>query len=132
MAELGFLTSKQEKALAEMIDEALHLKGFLELIDGYAAKIVITLIDDKLLEKLAVKVSADIKAQIGALVDAAIAKDLPLAETLASALLTSVVNIPGLDKETEGLILKGAIELLVGALIDWLKPKPAPAPTPAA
>jgi hypothetical protein len=121
MAELGFLSNVQEKALAEMVDEALHLKGLLELIDGYLAKILITVIDDRLLQKLAVKVSDDIKKHISDLVDAGINKDLIKVEELSATLINDLLNVPGLDKDTEFLILKGIIELLVGTIQSWLE-----------
>ena len=111
--EKGILTSVQEKELAGMLDEAVKLKGFLELIDGYVFKVVITILDDTLVDKL----REDIKVQLAALVDAVMAEDVPLAEQLATDILNGLVDIPALDEDAEGLMFKGIIELIVGAIL---------------
>jgi len=114
--EKGILTSAQEKQLSQMLDDVLKLKGFLELVDGFLAKTLISLLDDVVVDKLKV----DVKVKLAALVDAVFAKDVPLAEELASQILNDLVDIPGLEEESEGLIFKGAIELIVGAILSKL------------
>lgn len=115
--ESGILTREQEQKLAEIVDEALKLKGILELIDGYLARVLTTLLDDKIIDKL----KEDLKIQLAALVDAAFAGDLELAETLTTNLINSLVDIPALDETSEGLIFRGAIDLAVGAIIAWIE-----------
>jgi len=119
--EKGIFNKAQEKFLAEKVDEAVKLKGFLELVDGYLAKILITLIDDQVIDKL----KAELKVKLAAIADAAIKEDLEGAELAATDLLNSLVDIPGLDEDSEGLIFKGAIELLVGAVLKWIESKKA-------
>lgn len=111
--EKGILTSAQEKELAQMLDDVLKLKGVLELIDGFLAKTLITLLDDTIVDKL----KTELKVKLATLVDAAIAKDVELSEKIASEILADLIDIPGLDEESEGLIFKGAIELIVGAIL---------------
>jgi len=114
--ESGILTTVQEKQLAEMVDNALKFKGILELIDGYVAKILISYLDDKVLDKL----KDELKVKLAALVDAVMAEDIELSETLAAEIINGLVDIPGLDEEAEGLIFKGLIEIAVGAILHKL------------
>jgi len=115
--EKGILTAVQEKQLAQMLDDVIKLKGILGLIDGYVYKVVITLLDDTVVDKL----KDDIKVKLAALVDAVMAKDVPLAEQLAADIINGLVDIPGLDEDAEGLIFKGIIELVVGAILAKLQ-----------
>jgi hypothetical protein len=114
--EKGVLTLEQEKKLAELLDNAIKLNGILELIDGYVFKAVITFIDDTYIDKL----SVDIKTQLAAIVTAVLANDVELAETLSGELISTLVKIPGLDEQSEGLLFKGLIEILVGSVIAWI------------
>ena len=34
-----------------------------------------------------------------------------------------LIDIPGLDEESEGLLFKGIIQLLVGVILDWINSK---------
>ena len=111
--EKGILTAVQEKKLAQMLDDLVKLKGVLELVDGYVFKVVITLLDDRVVDKL----KEEIKIKLAALVDAVLGEDVLLAEQLATDIINSLVDIPGLDEESEGLIFKGVIELIVGAIL---------------
>ena len=112
--EIGILTAVQEKKLAQMLDDLVKLKGVLELVDGYVFKVVITLLDDRVVDKL----KEEIKIKLAALVDAVLGEDVLLAEQLATDIINSLVDIPGLDEESEGLIFKGVIELIVGAILN--------------
>lgn len=117
--EKGILTLLQEKKLASLLDDAIKLKGVLELIDGYVFKALITLLDDTYVDKL----KEDIKIKLAALVDAVLAEDVELSETLAADIINGLVNIPGLDEEAEGLIFKSIIEILVAAVLRWIEGK---------
>jgi len=119
MGDKGVLTTVQEKKIADLLDNALKLKGFLELVDGYVFKAVITFVDDKYADQL----SVDLKTKLSALVDAVLAENVELAEQLATDLINSLIDIPGLDEEAEGLLFKGVIELIVGAILDWINSK---------
>jgi hypothetical protein len=112
----GILTPAQESQLAVWLDELVKLKGFWELIDGYIFKILITLLDDKLIDKL----KADLKAKLAALVDAAMAGQVEVAEQEATDILVGLVVIPGIDSTVEGLIFAAAIQLAVAAVLSKL------------
>jgi len=118
MEEKGIFTLEQEKKLASLLDDVVKLKGvILELIDGYVFKAVITLVDDMFIDKI----KEEIKIKLAALVDAVLAEDVELAETLATDLVNSLIDIPGLEEDAEGLIFKGVIELLAGAILKWIE-----------
>jgi len=119
MAEKGIFTKEQEKFLSNVIDDALKLKGFLELVDGYVARVVISVIDDQLVDKL----KEEVKVKLAAVADAALREDVDEAEDAAADLLNFLIDVPGLDEDAEGLIFKGAVELAVGAILKWLENK---------
>ena len=114
----GILTPAQEQQLATWLDNLIKLKGFFEFIDGYVFKVVITLLDDKFVDKL----KADLKVKLGALVDAALAGQVDQAEQLATDILVGLVVIPGIDSTVEGLIFGAAIQLAVAAILNKLQP----------
>jgi len=119
MAEKGILTAEQEKVLSGLLDDAIKLKGVMELLDGYVFKAVITFVDDKYVDKL----KEEIKVQLASIVEAVMANDVPLAEQRVTDLVNSLIDIPGLDEESEGLIFKGIIEVLVGVILKWIEGK---------
>jgi hypothetical protein len=111
--EKGILTSEQEKQIAEMLDDAVKVKGLWEFVDGIFFKMVVTFVDDMLVDKL----GDEIKIKLANLVDAVMAKDVELSESLAADIINGLVDIPGLDESSEGLLFKGAIEMIVGAIL---------------
>jgi hypothetical protein len=117
--EEGILTSAQEKTLAALLDDAIKLKGVAEFVDGFLFKALITFVDDKFIDKL----KEEIKVKLAALVEAVMAEDVELAEQLATELVNSLIDIPGLDEESEGLLFKGVIEIIVGAILQWIESK---------
>lgn len=119
MEEKGILTAEQEKKLAELLDNVIKLKGVLELIDGYVFKALITFLDDKFADQIKV----EIKLKLAELVDAVLAEDIETSETLAAEVINMLLDVPGLDEESEGLLFKGVIQLVVGAILDWLESK---------
>lgn len=121
MGDKGFLTNDQEKQLAKIIDDAIKAKGLLELVDGFAAKALITVIDDAVLNKI--NLSDALKFNIQALIDAALNEDVEEAQDIASDIINDLVDVPGLDEDTEGLLIKGAVEFVVAAIIKWVQDK---------
>lgn len=119
MEEKGILTPEQEKKLAELLDNVIKLKGVLELIDGYVFKALITFLDDKFADQIKV----EIKLKLAELVDAVLAEDIELAEELAAEVINMLLDVPGLDEESEGLLFKGIVQLLVGVVVDWINSK---------
>lgn len=119
MEEKGILTLEQEKKLAELLDNVIKLKGFLELVDGYVFKALITFLDDKFADQIKI----EIKLKLAELVDAVLAEDIEGAEALAADVINMLIDVPGLDEESEGLLFKGIIQLLVGVILDWINSK---------
>lgn len=113
----GILTPAQEAQLAKWLDELIKLKGFWGLIEEYFFKAIITLVDDKLLDKL----KTDLKVKLAALVTAAMNGDVAGAEQMATDLLVSLITIPGIDSTVEGLIFGAAIQMLVAAILNHLQ-----------
>jgi hypothetical protein len=113
----GILTPAQEKQLAVWLDDLVKLKGFWELIDGYVFKILVTLLDDKVIDKL----KTDLKVKLGALVDLVIAGQVDQSEQLATEILVGLVQIPGVDSTVEGLIFSAVIQLVVAAIMSKLQ-----------
>ena len=103
--------------MAVWLDELIKLKGFWGLIEEYFFKVVITLLDDKLIDKL----KADLKVKLSALVDTVIAGQIDQAEVLATDILVGLVQIPGVDSTVEGLIFSAVIQLVVAAILSKLQ-----------
>jgi len=115
--EKGIFTLEQEKILTEKLDEVIKLKGILEIIDGYVFKAIITFVDDTYADRI----KEDIKVRLALLADAVIKEDITESERLAASLINYLVDIPGLDEDAEGLLFKGTIEILVGAILRWIE-----------
>jgi hypothetical protein len=116
MAEKGILTLEQEKKVASLVDDVIRLRGLLELIDGFVFKGLITFLDDAVLEKL----NIDLKTKLSELVNAVMAEDLELAKTLATDLINSLIDLPVLDETAEGLLIKGVLDIIVAAILEWI------------
>jgi hypothetical protein len=119
MGKLGIWNEQQEKVIAQAIDDVYKAKGLLELVDGYLAKVVIALIDDNGLEKL----PDDIKPKLSQLTDLALAGDVEGCNQLGAEILNARIDIPGLDEDSEYIVFEGALTIIVGALIKWVREK---------
>ena len=113
----GIFTAEQEKKLSQLLDDAIKLKGFPELVDGFLFKAIITFVDDSFVDRL----NEEVKEQLQGLATACLAEDVQAAETLVAELLNSLINIPVLDEDSESLIFKGAVELIVAAVMKWIE-----------
>jgi hypothetical protein len=120
-SDKGILNREQEKAFARLIDDAIKAKGLVELFDGYAARAIIVIVDDELIEKL--KLAPGLKEKLGNLADAALAENVDDAEVIGAAILNMLVDIPGLDEDAEAVMFEGAVKIIVGAVISALKKK---------
>ena len=119
MAEKGIFTLEQEKKLAGLLDDAIKLKGLLELVDGIVFRALLTLLDDKLIDKL----PEGVKAQLAQIAEAVIAEDVETAETLATDLINSLIDVPLLDEESEGLLIGALVRLIVSSVLKWIEGK---------
>lgn len=119
MAEKGILTVVQEKKLSEILDSAVKVSGIFEFIDGYLFKILLTFLDDTYADKL----SVEIKTELGQLADALMASDWDAAENVATSIINRLIDIPGLDEDAEGLLFKGIVEIIIGAVLKLIGQK---------
>jgi hypothetical protein len=119
MGKLGIWNEQQEKVIAQAIDDVYKAKGLLELVDGYLAKVVIALIDDNGLEKL----PDDIKPKLSQLTDLAVGGNVEGCNQLGAEILNARIDIPGLDEDSEYIVFEGALTIIVGALIKWVREK---------
>ena len=113
MSEKGILTSELESKLASMLDEVVKLKGVLEAVDGMAFKIAITAIDNNLAEKIPEPFKTEIQE---ILVDILQEEDYAAACDKAADFIDSLIDIPGLDDETEHMIFTGIFTVIAGLL----------------
>jgi len=119
MAEKGIFTLEQEKKLAGLLDDAIKLKGVMELVDGLVFRQLLTLLDDQLINKL----PEDIKVKLAQIAEAVIADDVETAETLATDLINSLIDVPVLDEESEGLLIGALVRLIVSSVLKWIEGK---------
>ena len=109
----GILTKQQEKVLAGWVDDAIKLKGILELVDGYAARVIISIVDNTGLDKL----PEELKSDLGELITAAMNKDVGLIKEKAALIIDNLIDIPGIDDEAEAILFEGAVKIIVGAIL---------------
>lgn len=121
MSQVGWLSKEQENSLAKLIDEGIKANGVLELVDGYVAKIALSMLDDKVLEK--VDVSPEFKLVFSDFVDALVDEDWYTAEEAAATVLNTLIDIPAIDEESEQLLFEGAVKLIIGAAQKALEKK---------
>jgi hypothetical protein len=119
MAEKGIFTLEQEKKLAGLLDDAIKLKGVMELVDGLVFRQLLTLLDDQLINKL----PEAIKVKLAQIAEAVIADDVETAETLATDLINSLIDVPVLDEESEGLLIGALVRLIVSSVLKWIEGK---------
>jgi len=110
----GLLKPEQQRFFAVLIDEAVPFKNpFLEAFDGEAFNIIITVVDDNLLDKI----PEDWQNPIEPIIDAAMEGNWDLAGALAADFANQKIDIPGLDELSEQLIFSGLINFLVGLIV---------------
>ena len=117
--EKGFLTKEQENAYADLLDDCIKAKGPLELVDGFAARILIGIIDNELIEKQIIErhaVDPVFITNIQLLGEFVLEKDWEKAAHEAAEIVNTLVNIPGLDEDSEAMIFVGLFMTLAGAI----------------
>ena len=115
----GIFTVEQEQKLAGMLDDAVKMKGLLEIVDGYLFKGIITIVDNEYIDRL----NEEVKLQLQKLATACIDEDVDEAAAAVVELANSLIDIPMLDETSEGLIFKGAVDLILGAVMKWIESK---------
>jgi len=107
------LTDDNRKFIANAIDDAIKAKGALELVDGFAARVMLNVIDSFVDKKLTI--SDEIKLKLNNLCEAAKERDIDAAESIISDLLDSIIDT-GIDNDGEKLIFEGAVKMIIGAV----------------
>lgn len=113
----GILTKEQEKFYAERIDDMIKAKGLLEIVDGPASKVIITSVDDSLLDRL----PEAMKEDLSGLAQAGIDNDVELAEKMVTNVINGRIDIPGIDEETESLLFAGVVNIVVASMKYWVE-----------
>lgn len=111
--EKGILTAKLEGILADKLDELVKLKGIWESVDGIAFKIVITTIDNNVAEKIPEPYKTEVRDLLTEILDE---KDYAAACDKAADMIDKLIDIPGLDDDTERLIFTGIFTAIAGLL----------------
>lgn len=110
----GLLTKEQEKFFAELLDDAIPFNSsLLEKLDKPAFKLIIAAVDDNLAERI----PEAWRSPLEPVIDAAMQGDWGEAGEHASKMINPRVDIPGIDEESEGAIINGVIQLIIGAVI---------------
>lgn len=113
------ITDENKKWLAQKVDDAINAKGLLELVDGMLARVAINLVDDFATKKL--KPSDEIVLEINKLIEAAKNENIEEAEEIASYIINSLVDVPGIDEDGETILFEAGVKLIVGAIKIALK-----------
>lgn len=104
MNEKGVLTARVEAYLAELADNLVKLKGIWEAFDGPAFHFVFKNVDDTLGEKLPEPYKSTLRT---ALDEIFMEKSYEVACQRLADLSDLLIDIPGLDDETEKGVFKG-------------------------
>ena len=110
--ESNLLTDAQVKQLAKLLDKAVKLKGIAEAVDGIAFKIVINLAN----QYGSGAIKEEYKEGLSLLITKVLNEDWDGAATESAVMLNSLVDIPGIDEDTELSLFKTVMELIVKLL----------------
>ncbi len=112
--EKGILTKELECLLAKQLDALVVLKnGILEALDGTAFKIALSTIDDNVADKIPEPWKTNLRAMLTDILEE---KDYQEACTKAALLIDELIDIPGLDDDTEHMIFTGIFTVVAGLL----------------
>jgi len=106
----GILTPGIEAKIASWLDDQIKLNGILETVDGLAFKLVISQLDNNLGEKIPEPYKTEIREIITAILED---QDYENAITNAFDFVNEQIDIPYLDDETEDLLFKGLISIVL-------------------
>lgn len=104
---MSFIEKSLLKRVAKRLDEKIKFKGALELMDGIIFRSIITLLDGHLAYKVPEKYQGTVIAFLTAFAD----DDYSNIDEELVEQINELVDIPGLNEEAEGILLKCIIEL---------------------
>ena len=105
MKESGILTKKEEKWLSKFLDAAIKFDGLMELVDGVAIRLLVSIADNYIVEEF---ISEGWKNPLKELVQLGIARDK---EGIA-ALLDSKIDVPFITDAYELIGFNAAVKLI--------------------
>jgi len=114
MSDKGILTKVVEEKLAAKLDELVKLKGIWESVDGLAFKLTLSALDDNLGEKIPEPYKSGLTSLFTAVLDEG---DYETAVGNAFEFLDNVVDIPGLDDETEAMLFEGLATFVIAIIL---------------
>jgi len=110
----GMLTEQQEQFIAGLLDKAITFKNpVLESLDGPSFKVLVSVIDNNLIERI----PQEWQNPIEPIIDAAIAGQWEEAADKIAAFANEKIDIPGLDELSEQLIFNAILQLILGAIM---------------
>ena len=111
--EKGILTKEMEVKLAGWLDDLIKLSAPLEAIDGIVFRIAITAIDNKYGELIPEPYKSELREGLGYVF---IEEDYEKAIAAGFKLIDKLVDIPGIDDETEAMIFTGLMQVVIALL----------------
>lgn len=123
MSDKGLFTRDQERAIARIIDDRIKLGAVGEVVDGLAAKILLRLVDDVMIEKLIErgKIKPDTVEHIRELADLILAERWQDAGAKGAEIINEHLDVPGLDEVSEGALLSSIIRLIISAILSKIE-----------
>ena len=110
----GLLTKNQQKFFAILLADKIKFRNvILERLKKAAFKLIISVVDDNLADRI----SEDWQNPIEPMIDAAMEGRWYYAGELAAKLANKKVDIPGIDEDREYAIFNGIIQLIISAII---------------
>jgi hypothetical protein len=106
----GILSPESESKIAKWLDDAIVLKGPLELIDGPAFKLVISTLDNKYAEKIPEPYKTKIREGLELVMNES---DFEEASRKATEYLDTIIDIPYINDETEKLVFRGLHMIII-------------------
>jgi hypothetical protein len=119
--EKGLLSKKLEDVVIDGLDRLIPANGVMELASDMALKILVPVIDNNIADKIADNIKLPLRAAGDLVLDG---KYEEAAET-ASIVLSSTINVPGMEETDEERIARKLCNLIADILVTELKLKAA-------
>jgi hypothetical protein len=113
--EKGILTKKTEKKLGQGLDDLIKLPTLLEGFDGAAFTLAIRAIDNNFGEKIPEPYKTELREQFELIFDE---ENYEEAVKKGFDFIDGLIDIPGIDDETERLIFAGLANIVIGLILN--------------
>lgn len=119
---IGFLTTEQEKLLAEALDEFLKFRNaIMEKMDGPLALLVIRGVDNRFADRI----NPEWKMPLIPIIDKAMEGEVEQTRQLVTDLMNSRIDIPGVDEDIELMMFDGFTRFAAAAVAWYIERKAA-------